>query len=251
MRRIAAALCLSLAAAGTASAADVSFTRGLTQGEFKSLVEDLGAALSYKNVAPATPLGLPGFDVALEVVAADMGSTAYWDAATGGNGPSLLTVPKLRARAGLPLGIDVGATYAKVPSSNIQLFGAEVSWALLSGSAATPALGIRATYTKLAGVDDLDVQTAGLDACISKGFVLLTPYAGAGVFVSDGKAKGKILTDPAFLAVNGGKPLEGEQIWAPRYFGGVKLTLIPLLGITGEVEYSGIMTYSLKLGLSF
>jgi hypothetical protein len=251
MRRIVTALCLSLAVAGTASAADIAFTSGLAQGEFRSLVEDLGSALSYKNVAPASPLGFPGFEVAIEATGVDIGDTPYWNAAMGGDVPSMLPLPKLRARVGLPFDLDVGLSYAKAPSSNVQFLGAEASWALLAGSAATPALGIRATYTKLGGVDELDVQTAGLDASISKGFVFVTPYAGAGLLWTDGKAKGKLLTDPIFLAANGGKPLEAEQFWRARYFGGAKFTIIPLLGITGEVEYSGIMSYSLKLGVSF
>ncbi len=251
MRRIATA-CLTLAVAGSASAADVQFTSGLAQGGFHSLVKDSGAALSFKNVAPAAPLGLPGFDVGLEAVGVDIGSKAYWDAASStGNAPSMLVVPKLRARVGLPFGIDVGAMYAMVPSSNVQLFGAEVAYAVLDGGIALPSIGLRATYSKLLGVSDLDLQTAGVDASISKGFVFITPYAGIGALYTDGKAKGKILTDPAFLAANGGKALEEEKIWSPRYFGGVKVTPFPLVGLTGEVEYSGVMTYSLKLGVSF
>ena len=55
---------------------------------------------------------------------------------------------------------------------------------------ATPALGVRATYSKLNGIDDFDLQTAGIDATISKGFLFLTPYAGAGMLWIDGKYNG-------------------------------------------------------------
>jgi hypothetical protein len=251
MRRIAAALCLMLAVAGRASAADISFVTGVGQDDFKKLVKDTGAALSYKNVAPAAPLGLLGFDVGLEAVGLNIGGTSYWDAATGGKGSDFVVVPKLRARKGLPFSIDVGAMYSAVPNSNVQLFGAELGYALMDGGAALPAVGLRATYTKLLGVDELDVQTAGIDATISKGFVILTPYAGIGALYTEGKAKGKIVTDPAFIAVNGGKALESEKLWSARYYGGLKLTPIPLFGITGEVEYSGVMTYSLKAAINF
>jgi hypothetical protein len=251
MRRIVTALCLSLAAAGTAAAADIQFATGLTQEEFKSLVKDTGAALSYKNVAPAAPLGLLGFDVGLEAVGLSIGGTHYWDVATSGKGSDFVVVPKLRARKGLPMDIDVGAFYAALPSSNVQLFGGEVSWALLAGGVALPAIGLRATYTKMLGVSEFDFQSAGVDASISKGFVILTPYAGVGALWVDGKAKGKLASDPTFLAVNGGKPLGEEKLWTPRYFGGLKLTPFPLFGITGEVEYSGVTTYSLKVAISF
>lgn len=251
MRRIATALCLALAIAGRASAKDLSFSTGISQSSFKLLVEDAGAALSYKNTAPASPLGILGFEIAAEMTALNVHGADYWDAAMGGNAPSTLVVPKLRARKGLPLSIDVGLMYAMAPSSNVQVIGGEVSYALMDGGVALPALGVRATYTKLLGVDELDVQTAGIDASISKGFVIFTPYAGAGALWTDGKAKGKLLTDPVFIAANGGKPLEGETLWSGRYFGGVKITPIPLLGITAEVEYSRAWLYSLKLGVSF
>ncbi len=250
MRRIATALCLTLAVAGRTSAADIQFSRGLAQSNFKLLVEDIGAAVSYKNVAPAAPLGLLGFDVGVEATALSIGNSEYWNAATGDKAPSVLVVPKLRARKGLPFSLDVGLMYAMVPSSNVQLFGVELSEAILDGGALLPALGVRATYSRLLGVDVLDFQTAGLDATLSKGFVIVTPYVGAGVLWMDGKAKGKIVTDSTFIAVNGG-PLKEEKLWRGRYFGGLKLSPLPLVGITGEVEYSGMMTYSLKVGISF
>ena len=250
MRRIVAALSLSLAFAGNASATDLAFSSGLAQRDFKSLVQDAGSALSYKNTAPASPLGLLGFDVGAEMTVLKLGGS-YWDAAMGGNAPSALVVPKLRARKGLPFSLDFGVMYAAIPTSNVQLLGFELSDALLDGGAVLPAVGLRATYTRLLGVNNLDFQTAGIDASISKSFLIVTPYAGAGLLWMDGKAKGKILTDTAFLNANGGTPLNEEKVWAPRYFGGVKVSPFPLFGITAEVEYSGLMTYSLKLGLSF
>ena len=250
MRRILAALCVSLGLAGNASATDIAFSSGLTQHAFKSLVEDAGSALSYKNIAPASPLGLLGFDVGAEMTALRLNG-AYWDAAMGGNAPPALVVPKLRARKGLPFSMDFGLMYAMVPSSNVQLLGAELSDALLDGGPILPAIGLRATYTRLLGVKEMDFQTAGVDATISKSFLIVTPYVGAGVLWMDGKAKGRIVTDAAFLAANGGAPLKEETVWAPRYFGGLKISPFPLFGITAEVEYSGLMTYSLKLGLSF
>jgi hypothetical protein len=250
MRRIAAALCLTLAVAGRASAADINFATGVAQDDFKKLVKGTSAALSYKNVAPAAPLGILGFDVGIEAVGLKIGGTPYWDAATNGKGSDWVVVPKLRARKGLPLGIDVGAMYSAVPNSNVQLVGAELAYAVMDGGVALPAIGVRATYTKLLGVADLGVQTAGVDATISKGFVIVTPYAGVGILYSEGQPKGH-LQEPAFWTLNGGKALESEKLWNARYYGGVKLSPIPLFGITGEVEYSGVMTYSLKAAISF
>lgn len=253
MKRIILAFAVAFPlAASAAVGADIEFVRGLSQSAFRSFAREAGVTVAFKNTAPAAPLGITGFDVGVEVTAIDIGESAeYWKAATGDDAPSYFLVPKLRARKGLPFGIDVGAMYSAVPSSNIQLVGAELSKALLDGGLALPAIGLRATYTRLMGVEHLDLQTAGLDASISKGFLFITPYAGAGVLWIDANAKGPILTDPLFIAANGGKAIEREKLWQSRFFGGVKLSPLPLLGITGEVEYADVLAYSVKLALSF
>ena len=39
---------------------------GYGQSEFKDLTKDLGCAIGYRNLAPAEPLGLAGFDLAAQ-----------------------------------------------------------------------------------------------------------------------------------------------------------------------------------------
>lgn len=242
-------LCLGLLTAGTAMARDINFNTGLTQDAFKSLSKEAGSAIAYRNTAPAEPLGITGFDIGAEVsIVSVKKETTYWQSAFNNNAPSYLYLPKLRVRKGLPFGIDVGAMYSYVPDSNIKLYGAELSKAILEGTAATPALGVRATYTKLAGVSDLGLQTVGLDASISKGFVIVTPYAGAGAVWIDSKAKGSLQSTSASLPTG---PLKTEKIWQPRVFGGLKLTPLPLVGITAEVEYAARPIYSLKAAVNF
>jgi hypothetical protein len=216
----------------------------LLQGEFKDLSKEAGAAIAYRNVAPTAPLGLAGFDAGVEVSAVDIksGDNNYWEKAFNGNAPAMLYLPRIRVRKGLPFGIDVGAMYSYVPDSNIKIVGAEVSKAILEGTAATPALGVRATYTTLAGVNDLSLQTVGVDASISKGFLIVTPYAGAGALWIDSKAKGNL------QALSN---LKEEKIWQPRFFGGVELKPLPLFRIVGEVEYSVRPIYSLKAAIGF
>lgn len=239
-------LSLALLVGTQAMAKDLSFTQnGISQqSSFRSLSKEAGAAISFKNTAPAAPLGITGFDAGLELSAADIKSESdYWKAAFGGDAPSYLLLPKVRVRKGLPLGIDIGAMYSYVPDSNVKLYGFEVSKAILDGTLATPALGIRGTYTRLAGVDDLDLQTAGVDASISKGILFLTPYAGVGALWINSKATGQLHT----LSPN----LKTENIWQPRYFAGLKISPLPLLGITAEAEYEVRPIYSLKVALSF
>jgi len=211
-----------------------------TQGEFKDFSKELGSALAYRNLAPAEPLGITGFDVAVQASFINIkNDSSYWNKATN-DAPNYIGFPTLRVRKGLPFGIDVGALYSEVVDSNIKLFGVEVSKAILEGSVATPALGIRGTYTKLSGINELDLQTAGIDASISKGFIFLTPYAGVGTVWIDSKPKGDLATF-----------VDQEEMWQPRGFAGLKITPLPLIGITAEVEYAARPIYSLKAGISF
>lgn len=238
---VAAALAL---AASPVLAADINFATGIVQGEFKSLSKEAGAAIGYRNMAPAAPLGITGFDIGGEVAAISINkNSSYWNAAFDKDAPSYLIIPKIRARKGLPYGIDVGAMYSYVPGSNIKLYGAELSKSILDGTLATPAVGVRATYTKLAGVNDLGLQTYGVDASISKGILIFTPFAGAGMLVINSEAKGHLKS----LA----STLTKETITVPRIFGGLVLSPIPLFALTAEAEYTVRPIYSLKVAISF
>ena len=234
------ALLAVLAAAGNSMAWDIKIPGTLVQSEFKDLTKEFGSAIAYRNLAPAEPLGITGFDVAAQASFISIDNeAAQWQKVTGNDAPSFIAYPTIRARKGLPFGIDVGAMYSYIPDADIQLFGAELSKAILEGGVAYPAIGIRGSYTRLAGVDDLTLQTAAIDASISKGFIFLTPYAGAGMIWIDSEYKGSVAT------------LTGESMWQPRGFVGIKISPLPLVGLTAEVEYSARPIYSVKLGVSF
>ncbi|GAB3537918.1 hypothetical protein GCM10027343_02310 [Noviherbaspirillum agri] len=175
---VAAGLCAVMLPVHAADNIDNLFS--LSQSEFRLLSEDLGSALSYKPLTPAESTGVLGFDLGVEVTATELAHPEVFDRAVSGSAPSTLYVPKLHLHKGLPLGLDVGVSYAQVPGSNIELLGAEVRYAILEGGIATPALGLRASYTSLRGVDQLDLNTTGIDLAISKGFAFITPYAGVG-----------------------------------------------------------------------
>src|SRR5260221_4263520 len=160
-------------------AADINQIQTLTQDDFHKLSQDLGAALSYKPLTPTAPLGITGFDLGLAVTATSIKNSDVLQKAGAGD-HSTLPVPSLRVHKGLPFGVDFGAMACAVPGTNVRLYGAEVRYAIVSGGAATPAVGIRGSYTKLAGVDQLDFDTKGLDLSISQGFLMFTPYAGIG-----------------------------------------------------------------------
>jgi len=223
---------------------DISVPDGvLTQANFKDLSEQLGLVLAYHPLAPAEPLGLLGFDIGIEITASDIDENeSFWTDVTS-DIPSYLTLPKLHAQKGLPFGIDVGLVYSQVPSSNIGMWGAEMKWAILKGTLATPALAIRGSYTTLFGVDNLNVSTYGADLSISKGFGPFTPYAGIGQIAT------KASSD-ATSADPGNPQLQDESISATHGFIGAKLSFL-MLSFVAEADFAAIPTYGLRLNLSF
>lgn len=161
------------------AANNIDTLQNLAQAEFKLFSEDLGSALSYKAITPAEPTGVTGFDLGIEVTSTEMKSSQLWVKATGSSLDTMI-LPKLHIHKGLPLGIDFGAFYSAVPSTNITLYGGELRYAILDGGVAVPAIAIRGAMSKLSGVDQLNLSTSSLDISISKGFAMFTPYAGVG-----------------------------------------------------------------------
>jgi hypothetical protein len=210
----------------------------LNQNQFRLLSEDLTAALSYKALTPAEPLGFPGFDLGVEVESTQVQNTQVLDLATSGSAPSSLIVPKLHAYVGLPLGFDVGAFYSEIPDSNMKLWGAELRYAIIKGDTATPAVAIRADYTQLQGVNQLNFDTTGVDVSISKGFAFVTPYAGIGEVWANSTP-------------NGIPTLSKESLSMTKYFVGVNVNLA-IINIAVEADKTGdAPSYGMKLGWRF
>ena len=235
MKRFLISLIASAAIVSPVYAANLDSIDVLTQAEFRALSEDLGSALSYKAVIPVEPLGVTGFDIGVEVTATKIENRAAWERATSGSVSDTVYVPKLHVHKGLPLGIDVGAFYSAIPDSNIELWGFEARYALIEGGTVSPAVGLRANYTKLSGVDQLDLDTKGIEIAISKGFLNITPYAGVGYVVTTSTPKGT-------------SSLSEEEFGLTKYFFGSNFNFA-VLNIDIEVDRVGDVTsYGLKLG---
>ena len=210
------------------------------QSDFLALSEDLAAALSYKAVAPAEPLGITGFDIGLELGSTSMEKSDQWAGALS-NGDSISSLPMARVHAhkGLPLDIDVGLSYVTVPSTDIKIVGYELSYAFLSGGVATPAVALRLTSSKLSGVDQLDFSTTGYELSVSKGFAMLTPYVGIGRV----KTSSEVAGTAAGLFTK-------ESFTDSKTIIGVNINLGMNIGI--ETDKTGDATsYNIKFGIRF
>lgn len=232
---VAAAL---LAASLAAVAKDLTI-QGLSQDDFHKISQDLGSALSYKPLEPAEPLGLFGFD--LGVAGTDTkikNSDSFKNAGVGD--VSDIAVPSARFNLGLPFGLDVGVMAGVAPSTNARLYGGELRWAFIKGSTTMPAIALRGSYTQLAGVDQLDFNTKGVDLSISKGFAMFTPYGGIG----------KVWVTSTPKNILGATPSQ-ESLSQNKYFVGVNMNFV-LINIALEADKTGEDTsYGVKLGFRF
>jgi hypothetical protein len=211
------------------------------QSGYHLLAEDFGAALSYKPVTPAAPLGITGFDVGIEASGTDVSkSAATWKTLTGTDAPGTLVVPKLYVAKGLPFDIDVAAFVSAIPTTNITLAGAALSYAIIGGGIALPAVTIRGAVTRLNGIDQFSFGTKSLDISVSKGFLGFTPYIGVGEVWVDSST-----TNTTAQAAG----IVGESFNQQKIFLGLNINLgLPNFAIEGDTT-GGISTYSAKLGL--
>jgi hypothetical protein len=202
--------------------------RLLDQAMFKQLTDRLGANIGYKAITPGTPLDGLGFD--LEARAgqdtdltepAPLGDVGRYLPQLGGNSP-----------------VQVSGFYSSVPFTDITLVGGEVNYSLIEDRPlGGPALSLRGTYTRLEGVQDLGLQTRGLELSVSKDFSAVTPYAGLGRTWIDGET-----------SVEG---LANESLTRNKYFMGVNIRL-GSMSFAAEAEQSGdSVTTNAKFGVRF
>jgi hypothetical protein len=229
---------LALMLAVPAWAQDIDRIQVLTQQEFRLLSEDLGGALSYRPQIPTAPLGITGFDIGIAITGAKLNNEEIFERATSDDAPSTLPIPTLRAHKGLPFGFDIGLMYAQIPGSDIKYYGGELKYAFVSGNLALPAIGLRGSFTKVSGIEQIDFDTRSLDLSISKGFVVATPYAGIGrVWVN---------SDP-----KGTAGLRKEDFELDKFFLGVGLKF-GLFNLNLEGDRTGdVSALSAKVGLRF
>lgn len=215
------------------------------QSAFKEFSTDFGMMLSYKPLAAAAPLGdkLPGFDAGVEAtfVKFDKSASYFGPLNTFGDVPENVVIPRVHVQVGLPIiPIDLGVSYASVPNSDIKLAGYELKYAVLEGGVAMPAVALRAAYTKLSGIDQVDVSTKSLDVSVSKGILIFTPYAGVGQVW--------ITSEPNSNLVPG---LKKEDISKTKGFVGLKTKIFPFINLVLEGDFSTVKEYSARLNVNF
>jgi hypothetical protein len=227
-----------MAATGSAQGADFNAIGALNQSEFRAFSEDVAAAVSYKAMIPAEALGITGFDLSIAANATEVANREVLRKAAGGASiPKALPSVSVRAVKGLPFGLDIGVVASTLPGTNVRALGGELRWAFIEGGVLMPAVAVRVATMRLSGVDELKLQSNSIDLSISKGFTLLTPYAGIGYVDTRASAPGT--------------GLQRESFGQTKVFAGLNIALAPL-ALVIEAEKTGDATgYGAKLAIRF
>ena len=233
---------VSLAPVSVYANNDLDGVENLTQANFELFADNLASAVSYKSLSPAEPLGILGFDVSIAISATTIDETLFNIASNGGWDLEYLPMPKLMVHKGLPFNFDVGAFYTSAPDTDIKIWGAELKYSFVDGGLITPALAFRLTYSSLEGLDELEQDNIGAEVSISKGFAILTPYAGLGTVRSTATPN-----IPLPANVNN---LQEVSTTNTKVFAGLNINVGLNIGL--EVDRTGDeTTYSLKTGFRF
>ena len=239
MNRAGVALVALVVMAGAARADASSFDPSFTSHDFEALAQALGDAVTFPNLGTAAPGGVTGFQILGAAGGPRVQTDAHWwqyvshSNTVGG----VLVGQRVVVRKGLPHRLDVGAQVGKVFGD--QFWGADLRWGLLEGGTLAPAAALRASYSRLASstLNRLDVAEAQL--VVSKGFLIVSPYAAVGYRRVSARAE------------LGGPTPVGHSTTLDHFTAavGARLGLLPFLHVIGEVRRATGTSVFLGLGV--
>ncbi len=170
---------------------------GAAEGDFRSLMSELGAVMAPRLVMPADNLGFGGFQVSGELALTRISrDRSYWNAAEGvvrenpavGRPPEWLSTAGAFVRKGLWLGLpafEVGAGVMNLLESNLLSWQGYGKLALHEGfhSKPFPSLAVRGSVGYLTGTDQARMTVSSFDVVVSKRFGVMgtfrvEPYIG-------------------------------------------------------------------------
>jgi hypothetical protein len=227
-------------------AADPVENSRIAQTNFRRLALDLAGAVAMPLAASAAPLGWETSDIGVSFAAVDItqGDKHWMMSATGYNRqPVCIVSGRIIAQKGLPAGFDAGLSLGSLPQlkgGKGLLVGGEVRYAILRGSAMSPAIGVRVHYTRLLGAEEMDLGAEGLEVYISRSFVGMIPYAGIGALGVQSSSKAA-----------GFKPKTEDMLIEPRGVVGLSIFHWKIIRTVAEVSATKpvsviIPSYSMK-----
>ena len=216
----------------------------LTQAQWRTFVQQVGAIASFKSLASAEPLGTMHFSIGIEYsrTPVDQHNPAWINTFTHPDEDCPLgdavAVPTLRARMGVSDNMDIGAYWITAPNANYGLAGGELKYRFLRESEKLPGAAVRASFTLLTGVADFDLNTYAIDVIASKRFGMFSPYLG----LRGSLAVGTETTSKVNLA--------RENILLAQGYAGITAS-IWVLSLAAEYDVSQVNTFAVNVGFTF
>ncbi len=228
------------------------------QGLFEDLMTELGQATAPVFLAPAETLGLNGFTFAFEgSIVPISNDQPFWTLPTEGDPQSVLFIPHIHVRKGLPFSFEVGTQLSYLIDSELFIIGAELRWALNEGFYYIPDLAFRVSINHMIGAKEFELSTGGWDVSLSKAFgvggmLALTPYAGYNMMFIHASSHVTI-PDPSLEIPN---QVFDSMNWNDnihhRFFVGLRLTtFIFQIAAEGAFVMGGVSMFNFKLGFNW
>lgn len=216
----------------------------LTQAQWHSFTQQVGAVSSFKSLAPANTLGKWNFRVAIDYgsTPVDQHDPAWINTFTHPDADCPLgdavAYPTIRAAMGVSDHMDVGGSWTVAPGANYGLISGECKYAFLQDSEHSPAAAIRASVSILTGVPDFDLNIYSVDALASKKIAMVTPYLG----IRTSLAVGTETTSKVNLS--------RESVAIAQGYAGVVYS-VWMLSLSAEYDISTVNTFALAIGANF
>jgi hypothetical protein len=231
-----------------------------SQTNFNKLMKELGLITAPVFLAPAETLGLNGFSFGLEATLAPINNGEdYWSVPTEGAPDSMIFIPRLHIRKGLPFSFEVGTQLSYLSESELFIIGGEAKWALNEGFYYFPDVAFRFALNHMLGSKDFSLTNFGWDVSISKAFGIggmmsLTPYAGYNMLFIDASSH-VVLSETADGAMDAEALFSGLN-WKDnqinRFFVGCRLkTHIFQIVAEGIFSSESVNVFSFKIGFDY
>ncbi len=207
--------------------------------DLKRFTERTGVVSNFRSLAPASPLGIWGFNVGVELTS--LSPNTFEILGQSLNLPSYF--PRFHAAKGLTPNLD-GEISLLVPRfimnqnttipeevKSLVVYGAGLKYTLLGEDEFPISLAARVTYNRL-NLSFFKSDTYGADVSLSRAITLpiiplrLTPYAGVGYMAINGAFKKKFI---------GMDAIDTHSIQDYRYFGGLSAKLF-IFNVTGQID---------------
>ncbi len=142
-------------------------------GAYYDVVLELAAAVAWKPMAPASTLGVNGFELSLGHSITFIESEgdglelSSWERLHADADPDrAVWIPRLEARKGLPFSLEVSFELGVVALSAQSVVGGHLRWAPVEGYRRLPDVILQGGYTGYTGNDELELGVMDLGAAV-------------------------------------------------------------------------------------